>query len=61
MRGSSLGCQPKGFAIMDEGIGLRYGAVAYTRELTELEVSDYELEYLGNFDYSVFLTGGYRK
>lgn len=42
LRGFSLGCQPDGFMEHDDSIG-KHGAVAYDRELTEKEISDYEL------------------
>lgn len=41
-RGLSLGCQPKGFVDHDESKG-KFGWVAYDRELTDKEMSDYEL------------------
>ncbi|MGH0831291.1 hypothetical protein ACQVTX_23735 [Bacillus pretiosus] len=44
LRGFSLGCQPKDFAWQDSSIG-RFGAIIYERELTEKEISDYELDF----------------
>ncbi|WP_151035786.1 hypothetical protein [Bacillus wiedmannii] len=43
LRGFSLGCQPNGFAWQDSSIG-KFGAIIYERELTEKEISDYELD-----------------
>lgn len=45
LRGFSIGCQPSGFIKHDDSIG-RHGAVAYDRELTEEEISEYELDFL---------------
>ena len=45
-RGYSLGCQPSGvYKRIDSNI--YYDIIFYTRELTEKEVSDYQLDYLG--------------
>lgn len=43
LRGFSLGCQPKGFVERNEDYG-RFGSIAYNRQLTEQELSDYELD-----------------
>jgi hypothetical protein len=42
LRGFSLGCQPKGFIEHNDNIG-RHGIVSYDRQLTNEELSDYEL------------------
>ena len=38
-----IGCQPKGMVEFNEDKG-NWGIVAYDRELTEKELSDYEIE-----------------
>lgn len=46
VRGYSLGCQPSGvYKRIDSN--KYYDIIFYTRELTEQEVSDYQLDYLG--------------
>ena len=49
LRGYSPGCQPKDGLIMrlDDRTGKYYDKLAYDRKLTEKEVSNYELDYLG--------------
>ena len=55
LRGASPGAQPKGFEIMTEfyeamfpGIARRYHDILkYPRLLTDDELKDYELDYLG--------------
>lgn len=44
LRGFSLLCQPKDFIGQNERVG-RFGAIIYERELTEKEMSDYELDF----------------
>jgi hypothetical protein len=44
-RGLSLGCQPRGFVDHNESKGT-FGWVAYDRELTDKETSDYELFFI---------------
>lgn len=47
-RGFSVGCQPKGVVERRDDIDGKYwDLIVYDRELTEKEVSDYELDYLG--------------
>lgn len=49
LRGFSIGCQPsKGFvdAIPDKRL-IYWDILFYDRELTDKEISDYELDYLG--------------
>lgn len=41
-RGYSPGCQPKGVVAVDHNHG-RFGAIAYKEQLTEKQISDYEL------------------
>lgn len=49
LRGFSPGCQPKeGFVErQDDDTGKYYDILIYNRTLTEKEVADYELDYLG--------------
>lgn len=49
LRGFSIGCQPKkGFIERtDDMSGKYYDILAYDRRLTEQELADYELDYLG--------------
>ena len=49
LRGFSLGCQPKeGFLCReDDTTGKYYDVILYNRKLSDKEVSDYELDYLG--------------
>lgn len=50
-RGFSPGCQPKGVVRReDDNNGRYHDIIVYDRELTEKELSDYELEYLGYID-----------
>lgn len=42
LRGFSLGCQPRDFVDVNHEHG-KWGAVAYSRELTDEEVDRYEL------------------
>lgn len=48
LRGFSLGCQPKeGFVERtDDDTGKYYDILAYSRELSDKELQDYELDYL---------------
>ena len=50
LRGFSPGCQPKeGFLYReDDTTGKYYDVIAYDRKLSDKEVSDYELDYLGD-------------
>ncbi len=41
-RGISPGCQPKGFIDVNHNKG-KWGIVAYNRELTQKEITEYEL------------------
>ena len=49
LRGFSIGCQPKeGFLYReDDTTGRYYDVILYSRKLSDKEVSDYELDYLG--------------
>jgi hypothetical protein len=49
LRGFSIGCQPKeGFVERRDDIsGLYYDVIVYNRKLTNKELDDYELDYLG--------------
>ena len=60
LRGASPGAQPKGFEIVTEKCyiefppkeaniirGAFYDVLRYTRKLTDKEVSDYDLEFIG--------------
>ena len=49
LRGFSPGCQPKeGFLYReDDTTGKYYDLLTYSRKLSDKEVSDYELDYLG--------------
>lgn len=49
LRGFSPGCQPKDGFIdrQDDDTGKYYDILIYNRPLTEKEVADYELDYLG--------------
>ena len=49
LRGFSIGCQPRqGFIErLDDTSGRYYDILAYDRQLTETEINDYELDYLG--------------
>ena len=42
-RGVGLGCQPKGFLDWQNITGYKYEVITYDRELTEEEISEYEL------------------
>lgn len=56
LRGFSIGCQPaKGFvdAMPDES-GKYWDFLIYNRKLTDKEVSDYELDYIGETDENIF-------
>lgn len=48
LRGFSPGCQPKGVAERQDDITGRYwDIIIYNRRLSEKEIGDYELDYLG--------------
>lgn len=48
LRGFSIGCQPKGVLDReDDATGKYYDILVYDRKLTEKELEDYELDYLG--------------
>lgn len=49
LRGFSIGCQPMdGFvARRDDVTGKYYDILFYNRKLTDKEVADYELDYIG--------------
>lgn len=47
-RGFSPGCQPKGVVCReDDPTGKYYDVIIYNRELTNKEMDDYELEFIG--------------
>lgn len=52
LRGFSPCCQPKKGLIerLDDDTGKYYDKLAYERKLTEQEVRDYELDFLGEQD-----------
>lgn len=45
LRGYSIGCQPKGVIQVKEN--QPYELIAYSRQLTDEEIEEYELVYLG--------------
>lgn len=49
LRGFSIGCQPmNGYvARMDDETGKYFDKLLYNRKLTEQEVKDYELDFIG--------------
>jgi len=48
LRGYSIGCQPKGCIDReDDESGRYYDIITYDRELTEAEMDEYELDFLG--------------
>ena len=49
LRGFSLGCQPMKGIIerRDDRTGKYYDILAYSRKLTEQELEDFELDYVG--------------
>lgn len=52
LRGFSIGCQPmQGFIRrLDDKSGKYYDILVYDRKLSEEEIKNYELEYLGEYD-----------
>ena len=55
LRGFSIGCQPKeGFVKRRDDIsGLYYDILSYSRPLTDKEVNDCELDYLGERELKI--------
>ncbi len=52
LRGFSPGCQPKGVVEhKDDLTGKYYDIICYERKLTEDELRDYELDYIGEENY----------
>ena len=48
LRGFSIGCQPNGVKERrDDPTGRYYDIICYQRELSDSEVRDYELDFLG--------------
>lgn len=48
LRPFSIGCQPSGVAEVSEDSSGRYWNILYyKRRLTDVEISDYELDYIG--------------
>ena len=49
LRGFSLGCQPmNGFVErLDDATGRYYDLLIYNRQLSDKEITDYELDFLG--------------
>lgn len=52
LRPPALGTQPKGFVEIEDDIGTDeyWGYVVYSRKLTEKEMDQYDLDYLGEDD-----------
>lgn len=51
LRGASPGAQPKeGLTEIQDGDGRYYNILAYERKLTSKERTDYELDYIGEYD-----------
>ena len=52
LRGFSIGCQPMKGIIdgQDDPTGKYYSILTYSRKLTDAEVNEYELDYLGGDD-----------
>ena len=51
LRGFSIGCQPRNVCKrVDDKTGKYHDIIIYARKLTDKEVTDYELDYLGEFD-----------
>ena len=52
LRGFSLGCQPRDgfYERLDDLTGKYWDVLVYTRKLTEQELSDYDLDYIGEDD-----------
>lgn len=46
-RGFSLGCQPRGVVELLDGDKDYYDIIVYDRELTDKEIYEYELDYIG--------------
>lgn len=49
LRGFSIGCQPMGGLVdaQDDASGVYWSILWYSRKLTDAEVRNYELDYLG--------------
>lgn len=48
LRGFSLGCQPKGVKKrLDDTTGKYHDIIEYDRQLTQQEIKEYELDFLG--------------
>ena len=48
LRGFSIGCQPSGvLKRMDDVSGKYWDIIAYERKLTDAEILDYDLDYIG--------------
>lgn len=48
LRGYSIGCQPKGVIDReDDESGRYYDILVYDRQLTDKELEDYELDFIG--------------
>ena len=56
LRGFSIGCQPmEGLRAVHDGCHPKYWSVLiYNRKLTDKEVADYELDYIGETDENIF-------
>lgn len=53
LRGYSLGTQPmKNLLVVGEGKREYYNLLAYSRKLTKNQIEDYELDYLGVYNYT---------
>lgn len=48
LRGFSVGCQPFGVVErMDDASGRYWDIIAYDRKLSDSEIADYDLDYIG--------------
>ena len=61
LRGFSIGCQPKdGFLErIDDTSGTFYDILIYNRNLSEKEINDYELVYLGKINKNTWQSEKY--
>lgn len=51
LRGYSIDCQPSGVVErLDDKTNFYYDIIVYDRKLTDKEIRDYELDYLGETD-----------
>lgn len=59
LRGFSIGCQPSKWFVdaMPDESGKYWDFLIYDRKLTDKEVADYELDYIGETDENIFSDG----